>query len=91
MQRSIIAAVTSLLLTTGISGCSEEDTGNIGKQIGNAAKQATEAASTAAEKATDAASNAAKDSAKIIDQWTERVTSEAKPGKKRADAADQQK
>jgi hypothetical protein len=91
MQRSIIAAATSLLLSTGIIGCSEEDAGNIGKQIGNAAEKATEAASNVAEKATDAASNAAKDSAKIIDQWTDRATSEAKPGNKRADAADQQK
>jgi hypothetical protein len=90
MQSAIIAAAISLLLSTGIIGCSEEDAGNIGKQLGNAAEKATEAASNAAEKATKAVSNAAQEAGNTIDQWTDQGTSDEKAGNKRADAADQQ-
>jgi hypothetical protein len=92
MHRVIIAAMTGLLLGISLIGCSEEQgAGIVEKQVQNAAKKATEAASNAADKATQAASSTAKDAGKVINQWTERVTSEAKPGNKRADAADQQR
>ncbi len=92
MHRVIIAAMTGLWLGIGLFGCSEEQgAGVVEKQVQNAAKKATKAASKAAEKTTKAASSTAKDAGKVINQGTERVTSEAKPGKKRADAADQQK
>jgi hypothetical protein len=79
MLKVLIAAMTTLLLFLGITGCDQQDgAGAIEKQINKVA-----------EKAKDTGLNAAAQAGDKIQQWTDQASPDEKLGEKKAKRTDQ--